>query len=146
MHYDSTQNTWFQSVLSGAKSSGLAVIIANHYAGGALTHIDCSFDSIQKRSVAMSSISGDARLSVDSFINDGGKFVCWIGGHQHTDYFATLTSSPNQLCVILDTARKASNADQDSIRVAGTKSQDCFNILSVDTYAKILKIVRVGND
>ena len=63
----------------------------------------------------------------------------------HIDYYGK-SGTTGQLCFTLDCAYYQSDAWNDSDRVVNTKSADCFNILSIDTYDKTLKLFRVGVD
>lgn len=145
MYWDSTQLTWFESVLSSAKTNGYSVIGCVHYPVGSTTTINCNFLSMDYNPTGGARF-GSAIAAVDDFINSGGEFICWLGGHTHSDGFGTVAEHPNQLNLLIDTARYGSSAAQDAAALVGTRTQDCFNILGFDTYSKLIKVVRVGRD
>lgn len=162
-----TQAAWLEAVLNEAKDQGHHIIISTHYTIGdfndfdtdkgavrPLVPVDCTFHSLiaKKKSTIFHKAAVDL---VQSFIDAGGNFVCWLTGHAHTDWFGTLkediTDSENpmhysgQLNVSIDCACANGGAIVcDTERVIGEKSQDLFNIVSIDTYYKTLKIFRVG--
>lgn len=147
MYWDSTQNTWFQSVLADALSNSIAVIAMSHYSGGRVTSFGNPWSSLQYDDIS-AIINADAPASVQSFIDDGGEFVGWFSGHTHYDFMGTLDNYPQQIDITIDCACRFSGATNysDTARVTGQKNQDLFNIVSVDTYRKLIKIYRVGAD
>jgi hypothetical protein len=80
---------------------------------------------------------------VQSFIDAGGEFVCWLAGHTHCDYFGVLANHPNQTQITITCAYHDQYDDE---RVTDTPTSDSFNIVSFDTYSKLIKILRVGNN
>lgn len=146
LHWDADQKSWLESALNDAKGKGLSVICANHYfAGNDRTHIDCAFDTVQKLSEGSAFINSEAPAAVQKFIDNGGDFVCWLGGHTHRDYVYYLTNYPKQLGFNIDCAT-CSNGVTDEERENGTKSQDSFNLMAFDTTRKLIKIARIGSD
>lgn len=142
MYWDSAELTWFESVLSDAKNNGYAVIGVAHYPVGTTTPIECNFLSRDY------SLDGGARLiypiqAVETFINSGGTFICWLSGHAHVDGFGYSAGYEGQLNIINDTA---SQGQQGGASLLDSKTQDCFNIIGVDTYSKLIKLVRIGRD
>ena len=145
MYWTADQLTWFEGVLADAKTNGYSVVGCVHYPIGYTTPMDCNFLSKDYNP------TGGARLlnpidAVDSFIANGGKFICWLSGHTHADGFGTVTDHAGQINLIIDTACSGNSAAQDAASVVGSRSQDCFNIIGFDTYSKIIKIVRIGRD
>ena len=145
MAWNSAQNTWLKGVLTDAKNNNLAVICANHYpANNTNLNRDCSFCSLYTNEIGGMPV--DAINSIQSFIdNEHGEFICHISGHTHADYYGIIDGT-TQLSITIDCAYCNYDAWNDSDRVVGEKSADCFNILSIDTYDKILKLFRVGVD
>jgi len=146
MHYDSTQESWFASVL-GSVPSGYRVVAVTHYPSETgLTNIDCTFGSFNATlPTSTERMPESAFTAVDTFITGGGEFVCWLSGHTHTDYIGTVTGHSNQIQIMISTANPAKN-DSSSARTKGTKSQDLFNVFVVDGTNKLLKLVRIGAD
>lgn len=158
MHQTAEQLSWFVDTLTSAKTAGLHVLVATH------SRAHWQFDSYENpwddKPVVKSyqdgwidhssdgypeNLSNDYANAVDSFISNGGYFIAWIHGHTHFKMFAKLHTHANQLDVAVanagmgDFAKTYVNA-----RVAGTKSEDSFNVLAVDTTSKVLKIIAIG--
>ncbi len=143
MHYDDAQQTWLASTLEDARSKGLAVVTSQHYppAGKAVTGLpNCPFDSLQRESLG--GALPRAVEAVDAFQKAGGEFVCWLGGHTHTDFCGTINGK-KQLFINVGTAKNF-ELWCDSRRVTGEKSQDLFNVVAIDTYHKHIRVVRIG--
>lgn len=147
------QLNWFEGVLTetiteGNAAYGYHVIIADHFATRttfADTHylncgftniIDPTFGGIGQRLVPFCN-------KVDTFINNGGVFICWICGHFHWDVVATTVAHPKQLFIAVAAAAAGHNYTYRE-RVPGHKSEDCFNVVAVDTYTKHVRVARIG--
>ena len=151
MGWDAAQLSWLVSTLSSAKSGGLSVVIAIHYPfdGAGVTPLETGFNSYLGWSTGHGTYTPDAAISaVDDFITGGGKFICWIAGHTHCDLAGYLAGHNNQLCIVVGT--DASDSDNlvyaDSARIAGTDSQDLFNVIAFDATQHQIRIVRIGSD
>ena len=147
MRYDTTQDDWFRGVLSDAAQNGLAVVAASHYFAGNFTGYDSPWMSLQNK--ASTFISPLATASVDYYMNNAEyplEFVCWLTGHTHFDNIGKLDDYPSQICIAVDTASMENSAYSDIQRELCTKSEDLFNVFSIDTYNKNFKIFRVGAD
>ena len=146
--YHSAQDTWFQEVLEDARTKGLTVVCAVHVAPQKLNLIEgCTFNSWECKGHgdAGSATANRYAVSVDSFIQAGGDFACWIGGHTHFDLVGTLESYPDQLCILIENAGCWSYYDTDH-RITGTLSQDCFNVMSIDSTLKRVNVMRIGSN
>ena len=153
MHYDSIQETWFTETLAGARTLGYRVVAVTHYpAQTGINNFDCTFCTYGETRNPISDpaegtqierMSDSAFTVVDTFISDGGEFVCWLSGHTHADFIGTVNNHVNQIQVIISTA-KTINTDGDSARTEGTKTQDCFNVFVVDGVNHLIKIIRIG--
>ena len=146
--YLSAELTWFESVLLSAYNAGYSVICANHYmfSKDVCSVVDCSFSPRKEMSNEGSWTIPPAFITaVETFIGYGGEFVCWFGGHVHQDH-VILHNNGHQLCIGVSTASHDSNqtAYGDDLRLLGTRSQDLFNIMAIDTYSKHISILRVG--
>ena len=144
MHYDRAQNTWFSAVLETAREEGLAVLAAQHYPPMNKRNTtglpNCPFDSLQRES--LNSELPQAVAAVDAFQKAGGEFICWLGGHTHADFCGTVNGR-RQMFITVGIARN-SEIWGDMRRVAGEKSQDLFNVVSVDVCRKHIRVMRVG--
>ena len=153
LHYDSTQEDWFASVLSGAKTAGYRVVAVTHYpAQTGLTGINCTFNSLTATINSAETppvgeqferMPESAFTAVDTFINNGGEFVCWLSGHTHEDFIGVVKEHTNQIQIIISCAN-TSNTFSDCARTNLTKTQDLFNVFTVDGTAKLIKLIRVG--
>lgn len=148
MKYTTEQLAWFTNSLTNAISLGYSVVVAQHSNFGGYTRLG-NFSSLDD-SYADKSGGGDGNVddylnAVDTFINNGGKFICWLSGHMHVDCSGWIAYHNNQLAFVFECA-KCSGEYSDGDRVLGEKSQDSFNIISVDTNANLIKVVRIGND
>ena len=85
------------------------------------------------------------QASVQSFIDDGGEFACYIAGHTHWDMICINPDYPDQIFVCV-TCTTITGRDNDQIRTSGTKSRDAANIVTIDTTSKTVKLIRVGAD
>jgi len=140
-----SQVAWLEQVLSDANSNNLAVIAVNHFAVlGNYTPFECSFNSRQYKNDGWP-ISAEFITLVESFIENGGEFICWLTGHTHKDFVGVINNS-RQVIITVDTASYEPNASEwsDTNRTVGTRTQDLFNIVAVDTYNKTIKVWRVG--
>ena len=143
MHYDNAQQAWLVATLDDARTKKLAVVTSQHYppAGKDCTGLpNCPFDSLQRESLG--GALPKAVAAVDAFQKAGGEFVCWLGGHTHTD-FCGVVNGKRQLFINVGTAKNF-ELWCDSRRVTGEKSQDLFNVVSIDTYHKNIRVVRIG--
>jgi Predicted phosphohydrolases len=160
MHQTSEQLSWFTSTLNSARSGGLHVIVACHsrahwlfdslstpwddkivVPGYAAGYSDSSGGSYPEN------MSNSYANAVDSFISAGGEFICWIHGHTHFKMAAKLHDHPNQLDISVSNAGGTEYAwTYVCARFKSSKSEDDFNVLAIDTYSKVLRIVKVGVD
>lgn len=144
-YWDSAQKDWFEATLSGAKTAGLAVLVAQHqgnYTQAEYTPLEnYAFGMRGYDFVRYTAGYTDRRNAVDAFIADGGEFVGWLSGHTHCEQFCTYTvNSRKQLSMTF------SNAGQDRtsrIKIPGY-SQDCFYYLAVDTTNKRVYVLTIG--
>lgn len=144
---ETAQEAWFTATLASAKTAGLSVLIGSHYPPIG-TKIDSNFtnhDVGQNVNTSLADFYADA---VQSFIEDGGEFICYLVGHWHCDVFCKGRTYENQYTIIMDAATPsyANKWGNDNVRVIGTKSEDLANLIVIDTASKAVKIVRVGAD
>lgn len=157
MAYDSTEDSWLADVLASAKSSNLHVVIATHFAGARVqaevdqpvfTKVPCNYTTLYEvgnDSNVLFGYNPNAYMltaTVDSFMTGGGKFVGYIQGHFHADFVAKLAKYPNQLIYAVG-ATKAGEM-RDFNHVVGTRNQDEFQIIAIDTHNTIVKLYKVG--
>lgn len=158
MHQSADQLTWFTNTLASARTANLHVIVAVHSrAHWLFDSYVTPFDdkplvpsytagySDTSASTYPENLSDDYADAVDDFMDGGGYFVCWIHGHTHHKMFAELQTHPNQLDVSVENAGIPNFAwTYVKARIENTKSEDCFNVIGIDTDSKVLRIMTVG--
>lgn len=140
----SMQNKWLKMVLDDACNKNLPVIVASHYPPANTIPIKCSYTYKKATGQYSDRLNKAAYSLVSSFIDNGGEFVCWLAGHVHDDYLAVLEADERQMLVLCATANSYRN--KRAIRMIGTKAQDSFNCISIDTIHKQIYMVKVGAD
>ena len=147
-HPDAVQRTWFQNTLESARISNLAVIVAEHRPSSLTEFESTSWNSWLSESASTQVYIED----IDTFINNGGEFICHLCGHAHFTKVGKITGHNNQVIVVFDTGAANSTSDRtgdawcDRSRIENTKSEDLFNILSINTYNKTFSIFRIGSE
>lgn len=149
--YQQNQETWFRTVLNNAKEKGFSVICAHHFNAKATEFTsDSGFvNRVNKLNpIEAEKTPGTWLDKVDSFINSGGDFICWICGHTHQDYLSIIDDHPNQIQITITSSyTKQANAENtEPARIDGTKTQDAFNLISFDTYYKRIRLLRIGSN
>ena len=145
---ESNNVSWLESILTDVitNHSDYSVILANHY--------PIPFSGSTKIANAFNSPYGSPDYSVgncaayisaiDTFISNGGRFICHINGHTHFDNTLYLAGNHNQWELNINCATHQQTMWNDGDRSGHTNNQDCFNIIGFDTYNKLVKIIRVG--
>lgn len=142
----SAQLTWLASTLDGARLAGYSVVIAVHFRPYNSSRISCNFSNFDM-GANYETLDNDYAAEVQTFINNGGEFICYIAGHMHTDMFIINDSYPTQYCICIDAANPyQSNSYGDMQRTIGERSQDLANIVVLDTASKAVKIIRIGSN
>lgn len=136
-NYDESQITWFQEVLADALDNNLAVVGAKHYS----CHVVPFEGAWHERNCVDMSACNVFYNAVDSFISNGGSFICWICGHSHYNVLGTVENHPNQLNITVGSC----SVDNYQYTTREGAAQDCFNLISFDTTQKRIKVLRVGN-
>ena len=146
MHYSRAQEEWFADCLSDALAKGLLVVAANHFPPRkGLVPLVSGFT---ERNEALGEEAGhrlpdSAYAVVDAFLDGGGTFVCWLGGHAHQDFVGPVRGHERQFQILVD---KAGWSDwfMEEDRTPGTAFQDSFNLLTVNPGRGLLIIDRIG--
>lgn len=146
LYYDiEAQCEWLKNILEDAKNKGLCVVTAMHEPTGAVQdtyhvtfHTNNDYPSLcgKDRTMPYESV-------IAEFIEGGGCHICNLAGHVHHDLFGLTEAG------ILNTAVPcATNWDGwcDGKRIRGTRTYDCFNVVSIDTNLGLLKLIRIGNN
>lgn len=140
------QETWLISLLNEAREKDIAVLITIHAPADytKLIPINCSFDTLDRiNNKDFDMIGKDMMEDVQTFIDQGGHFVCWLCGHIHQDWFTRFAEYPDQLQIVVGTS-SYSMLWRDIEMIYNTKSMDRFNIFSVDPEKKYLRLFRIG--
>ena len=157
MAYDDTENAWLASVLADALANDYHIVIATHYAG-VRKSADSSlpvFEKIPCNYTTLYSMGGNSTnltpynysaykmmIAVDDFMQAGGHFVGYIQGHYHADFVAKCAEFPSQLIYAIGSSK--SGEVRDYKHTIGTRFQDEFQVVSIDTKNTIVKIFKVG--
>ena len=152
MHWDNTQSDWFAGVLAETLDNtkdcyGYHVIGCQHYLmHDGMTDIqgfNTPFNSCDDYKLDAQTTTNGSTAVVDTFINNGGVFACWLAGHLHSDFCGILTNHPKQAYIVIGSASRITPA-QDCARAEGTATQDLFNVIGFDYHSKTIKVMRVG--
>ncbi len=134
------QAEWLKDVLEQARTNGYQVITAKHSKSDNIsTRISC-FNS---KDTYTGKYNTTFENVIKEFIDAGGVHICNLCGHEHIDEVGYTANG------ILNIVAECVTDDvywQNCKRNKGTKTYDCFNIISIDTNQGHLKIVRVGDN
>lgn len=147
-----TQKSWFESVLADAKTNSLRVVCAMHYTpqNGIVPVENTGFNVLGTTAganIADGWYAADEIFGcVDTFIGNGGKFMGWIVGHTHEDYFGMVRNHTGQPIVVIGTSRGSGSANNKFI--TDTVAQDNFNVITFENLNSkdYIKIVKIGQD
>lgn len=146
MNWNSTQKDWLAGILSNAKTNSKHVICVTHgmfTTESAMTYPTNPRNSIHPRDGYGTNI--EAAETVYQFIQDGGKFVCWLSGHTHADEVAYLPDYGNQYIVAVTTPRDGMT-DTPKAQDINDLRFTAFDCIGVDTVNGTVKFQRVGAD
>ncbi len=148
---------WLRALLREALDRGLHVITAQHEPTGYISDsFGASFQTLddcnarfRAYELKRTAYDFDHRCRVlyedviEEFISLGGRYVCNLAGHDHVDQFGLTARG-----VLNVTVQNATSWDAlgDTDRAVGTASEDCFNVVSVDTDRGTLRLLRIGAD
>jgi len=152
MGYDATQHAWFQDLLADAVTNELQVVVLAHFTGTAMDPLKCNYTSLRTTGEFSGSYSvyleqtnpGALAEAVDAFQTAGGTFIGYIIGHYHRDMVNVVTGYPKQLVFAVSSGGKANI--RDFTKVSGCKSYDDFQIISINTEDKTVRLIKVGAD
>lgn len=156
MHQDSTQLQWFINTLDDARTNGFDVIAVSHVYPYKKNTIPSNepWDATQDWNKTDGRLGNDGAypailaddyaVAVNAFQENDGQFICWLNGHLHRRLFRTLYDYPNQLVITVTNGGDKYASNPSCERVQNTKTEDCFNVIAVDTYQKILRGISVG--
>ena len=139
------QCDWLKKVLDDAKEKGLCVITSMHEPTDKIHNtFDVTFHSRNDYSV----IQGVAKQKefepvIADFIKQGGIHICNLAGNEHHDLFGLTDAG---ILNVVVQAATTWDGFTDGKRIKGTRTYDCFNVVSIDANVGLLKIARIGNN
>lgn len=138
---------WFCEALV-ACPSGYTTIVFNHVIFSSVSSISVADFTEQLLNVCdaynsrgKSAMYAGDKTTIFDFANCGGKVACWIGGHTHKDMTA---SSTNGIPVIVTTTDNCGGEGGTISRNEGTYTEQAFDVFSIDTDKKTIKVTRIG--
>lgn len=86
-------------------------------------------------------------VNADFTSRGAGAFVGYIQGHTHCDLHSVDATYSDQHCLTVATTANDyyQNHGNDTPRVRGEKTDECFTVIAVDKEHRLLKAVRVGS-
>lgn len=159
-YWDSEQSLWMKNILEDARVNSLSVICLCHTPfekeDGVIDE-SITFNSWlgykkdlvdDKSTIRFDSLCviDEALTNVDEFIDKGGKFVCWIAGHTHLDYFVKSKKHERQVMFVTASARYDRAKDTQPSSDESNVLYDCMSYIGVDLDKMWLKILRIGRN
>lgn len=158
--WDATQSTWMRDTLEDARVNDLAVICLCHVPfakddgeidesitfNSWIGYTDSYVDSKQNIQFDPLAVVDEALANVDTFISNGGKFICWLAGHTHQDYFVKSISHPNQMMFVTSSALYEKGSDYQTTSKESSPLYDCMNYIGIDLDKMWLQILRIGKN
>lgn len=146
-YWDDAEATWLQNTLANAKSNNLSVITASHWQSGTFENmLDCSFNTFDDYTPhgQFSTINTPFEPIITNFVASGGTHIVHLSGHWHHDMTGYTTNGI--LNTVVECATRHGEPWKNTVRVPGTRTADCFNVVGVDVTNRLLKIIRIGNN
>lgn len=164
MGWDTTQQTWLNTVLAEAQTNGKHVIIFAHYLSDRRVAVKCSYCRETgetgegtgafngEMSVNQGAPSGkptaitngdlhSISYNVQQFIDAGGVFVGYICGHRHLNKVGYLKKYPKQWFVNITSCKRGEPHDYAN---DGKRGQDNFELVTVNTFTNCLNLIKIG--
>ncbi len=141
------QNAWLSGLLDSAITAGLHVLIAAHAPHGGAKPVGCSFTRLGEKDMPA---RGDCDLpeavigTVAEKIAGGLNFVGYLCGHTHQDAVWDAAGDGSQLmycvtCAAVDQEAQWRGSDQ-----FRSVNADAYNLVTVDTANRLVKLIRGG--
>jgi hypothetical protein len=144
MYWDANELTWFESVLADAATNEIPVIACSHAPFGETycQLLDSPWNvGWFHRDTTLTPIT--AAEAVQTFVGNGGTFICWLMGHIHGDEIETLPNYGGQLAICTNTF-----CDRGTTVVKNTDdtayNYDTLSYITVDTVNTSIKLYRIG--
>lgn len=157
MGWDAAEKTWLTSVLADALSLSYQVLVVTHFAGNnPPAQVNDPAFTVQAGRWSTSYAAGTNSVTlnyyntsvyeltdtVQDFMDAGGIFIGYLQGHYHKDFVAKVARHPNQMIYAIGGSLRDEVSDYS--HQEGTKMQDEFEIVSINTYTKRITLYKVG--
>ncbi len=134
------QAEWLRGLLNEALEKGIHVMTSYHIPSGHIAEpVDTNFNSLN--------VWGFGKTVFDEiigeFIKAGGIFIAHFAGDHHHDIMGYTDSGVLNIAIESCTPYAGW---LDSVRIAGTRTIDAFNVVGIDTNLGLLKLVRIGDN
>lgn len=150
----STQLSWLTKTLNSVPT-GFGVIIIMHQPLDNLTEESVAahptfakFGAMDNAEINWTGVSG-IKGAVDDFIDNGGEFIMYCGGHYHADIvgFIKGTENPQLMALVGSTNRMQDMHLEDGGLGDGIgNARDLFNAYVIDRVSKTVRVIRVGSN
>lgn len=152
--YTEAELTWFESVLADALTNSKTVVCASHYLFYSFSYdVNTAWDEgseqpnwAKARTSTFGSISTAFVDAVSDFIDNGGKFVCWLGGHVHSSQFLHSGYDNRQLLICAANASLPAFAGSTHLRGNLDGYRDDFNFMRIYPNDGVLFVNRIGSN
>lgn len=153
INWSNAQGTWLSDVLADAITNNYHVVICMHYQCYQFQgKRDCNWNSFKSVDGSSSHASEQVCSIVQDAVDNGLKFICYLGGHHHRDYFGFSADYPNQGMFGTDKPTPGASVNDADREAAAcyysVKDREywCFNIISINTTYGVMNIDRIGNN
>lgn len=143
-YWNEAEATWLGSVLEDARTHGYHVVTASHTQSGPFGRmLKTTFNTIDDYEpyTQWGENVEPFELLIKNFKDAGGKHVANLCGHWHHDMSGVTKNGI--LNLVAECATPFGMPWVNTPRIAGTRSYDCFNVVSVDTVANIIRLIRI---
>jgi hypothetical protein len=141
------QTTWLGATIDNAMSNEYHVLIAVHAPHGGSIPVPCSFteyDAPVMPTYTDCNLPTSVIELVSSKISNGLSFAGYIVGHIHRDRIYDATGDGTQMIYAITCAAVAQTAQWQGSDQHRSNTEDAYNIVTVDTTRKMVKIIRGG--
>ena len=145
--WNDAQKTWLSSVLGGALTGEMCVVVACHDVKKMTSMPESNFsdyagENINETGNTYANQPDDWLDPVQTFINNGGNFAGIIAGHNHEGNMGYMTNYPDIFCFVSDKASVARTSG--TARKSGECNANTVNIVTINPSEKLFKIVKIG--
>lgn len=89
-------------------------------------------------------LSEDAVETINTYIQAGGSFICWLTGHTHSDNVLVHSTYQGQLMININSANYSRKSDGVAATSDADPNYDSFDYIGVDQKSAMIKILRMG--